>query len=105
MRAVVDPGAAHLHPFAGGDGGGMADDGDQVPLAACLDAQHAEPALLVVVGHALDKPSQGLGGTGLRSLWIGWKRHSVGKLWHDRSDRGANAPKLKLRALLAPTAR
>ena len=79
VGAVVDPGAAHLHPLAGGDAGGMADDGDQVPLAARLDPQHAEPALGVVEGHALDQARHGFRGTGLSSLWIGWKRHSVGE--------------------------
>src|SRR3954452_694536 len=56
-------------------------------LPARLDAQHAEPALLVVEGHALHQASQGFGGTSRRSLWIGWRRHSVGKLWHNCSNR------------------
>ena len=39
VGAIVDPCAAHLHPFAGGDGGGMPDHGDQVALATRLDPQ------------------------------------------------------------------
>jgi hypothetical protein len=36
----------------------MADDGDQVALAACLHPQHAEPAVLVVEGDALDETGE-----------------------------------------------
>ena len=60
MGAVVDPAAAHLHPLAGCDRGGVPDDGDQVALATCLDPQHAEAAVGVVERHPLDQPSQRL---------------------------------------------
>ena len=36
----------------------MADDGDEVAVAARLDAQNAEAVLGVVEGYALDKASQ-----------------------------------------------
>ena len=49
MGAVVDPFARRGDPFAGGDGGGVADDGDQIAMAARLDAQNAEAVLGVVV--------------------------------------------------------
>ena len=58
VRAVVDPGAAHLHPLAGRDAGGVPDDGDQVALSACFDPQHAEAAIGVVERHPLDQPGQ-----------------------------------------------
>src|SRR4051812_34453800 len=57
----------------------MADDGDQVPLPACLDAQHAEAALVVVEGHPLHQASEGFGGASVSGLGIGWRRHSITK--------------------------
>ena len=58
MGAVVDPFARRGDPFAGGDGGGVADDGDQVAVAARLDAENAEAVLGVVERDALDKARQ-----------------------------------------------
>src|SRR6267142_1243571 len=48
VGAVVDPVAARLDELAGRDHRRVAEDGDQVALAARLDPQHAEPILLVV---------------------------------------------------------
>jgi hypothetical protein len=36
----------------------MADDGDQIPLAACLHPQDTEPTVLVVEGDALDETGE-----------------------------------------------
>ena len=67
MRPVVDPPAACLDELAGADRRGMADDGDQVALAARLHPQDAEPAVLVVEGDALDEAGEVLAvGCGLR---------------------------------------
>ena len=52
---------APLDELAGRDHRGVADDGDQVALAARLDPQHAEAVLGVVEGDPLDQPGQGLG--------------------------------------------
>ena len=45
VGAVVDPFARRGDPLAGGDRRGMADDGDQVAVAARLDPEHAEAVL------------------------------------------------------------
>ena len=45
----------------GGDHGGMADNGDQIPLAARLHTQHGEAVFLVVERDALNEPSEDLG--------------------------------------------
>ena len=58
MGAVVDPFARRGDPLAGGDDGGVADDGDQFAVAARLDAENAEAVLGVVEGDALDKARQ-----------------------------------------------
>ena len=58
VGAVVDPGPARLDELAGRDHRGVAEDGDQVALAAGLDPQHAEPVLVVVEGDALDQTGQ-----------------------------------------------
>ena len=61
MRAVVDPAAARLDELAGRDHRGMAEDGDQIALAAGFDPQHAEAVLGVVERDALDQAGQNLG--------------------------------------------
>ena len=48
MGAVVDPFARCGDPLAGGDGGGMPDDGHQVAMPARLDAEDTEAVLGVV---------------------------------------------------------
>ena len=55
VRAVVDPPAARLDELAGTDRCGMADDGNQVALAAGLHPQDAKAAILVVERNALDE--------------------------------------------------
>ena len=45
-------------PFAGGDRGGVAHDGDQVAMAARLDPQNAEAVLGVVERDALDEAGE-----------------------------------------------
>ena len=58
VGAVVDPFARRRDPLAGGDRGGVADDGDQVAMAARLDPQNAEAVLGVVEGDPLDEAGQ-----------------------------------------------
>jgi hypothetical protein len=52
----VDPGSARLDELAGRDHRSVAEDGDQVALAAGFDPQHAEAVLVVVEGDALNEP-------------------------------------------------
>ena len=52
---------ARLDELAGRDHRGVADDGDQVALAARFDPQHAEAVLGVVERDALDQAGQNLG--------------------------------------------
>jgi hypothetical protein len=67
VRPIVDPSAARLHELARANGRSVADDGDQIALAARLDTQHAEAAVLVVEGDALDEAGEVLAvGCGLR---------------------------------------
>jgi hypothetical protein len=51
---------AGLHERAGRHHRRMTEDGDEVPLTAGFDPQHAEPILFVVEGDALDDTGQGL---------------------------------------------
>ena len=62
MGAVVDPFARRRDPLAGGDHRGVADDGDQVAVAARLDAENAEAVLGVVERDTLDEAGQNLPG-------------------------------------------
>jgi len=54
VRSIVRPGSGDLDELASGDDGGVADDGDEVFMPARLHADHAESALEIVKGHALD---------------------------------------------------
>ena len=58
VRPVVDPPPARLHELAGADGRSVADDRDQIAMAARLDPQDAEAAVLVVEGDALDQAGE-----------------------------------------------
>ena len=60
VRAVILPGPARRHPFAGRDRRRMAKDGDQVLLPAHFHAQHAKAVLLVVKGHPFHKTGENL---------------------------------------------
>ena len=74
VRPVVDPPAARLDELAGADRRRMADDGDQIALAARLHPQHAEAAVLVVEGDALDEARQDftIGLATFISTWSFW---------------------------------
>ena len=56
VRPVVDPPAARLHELAGADGRSVADDGDQVALAAGLHPQHE--AAVPVEGDRSTRPAR-----------------------------------------------
>ena len=60
VRPVVDPLPGHLDEFAGGDRSGVTDDGDQIALTPRLHPQHAEAAVHVVEGDALDEAGEGV---------------------------------------------
>ena len=75
VRPIIDPPAARLDELAGTDRRGMADDGDQVALAARLHPQNAEPAVLVVERHSFDKAGEVFAvGCGLYCLPHCWRR-------------------------------
>src|ERR1700733_3622170 len=61
VLAIIVPIPARLNELAGGDHGGMADNGNQIPLAARLHTQHGEAVFLVVERDALNEPSEDLG--------------------------------------------
>jgi hypothetical protein len=58
VGAIVDPFAGRRDPFTGGDRCRMANDGDQIALAASLRPENAEAVLGVVEGNSLDKASE-----------------------------------------------
>jgi len=51
---VVDPLPRCGDPLPGRDRGGAVDDGDRIAMAPCLDPEHAEPIVRVVVADVLD---------------------------------------------------
>ena len=58
VRPIVDPPAARLHELTGADRGGVADNGDQIALAAGLHPEDAEAAVLVVECHPLNEAGE-----------------------------------------------
>jgi hypothetical protein len=61
VLAIIVPIPARLDELAGGDHGGVADNGDQIPLPARLHTQHGKAVFLVVERDALNEPSEDLG--------------------------------------------
>jgi hypothetical protein len=53
VGTIVDPDSTRLDELTGRDHRGVAEDGDQVALAAGFDTQHAEAVLGVVEGYPL----------------------------------------------------
>ena len=58
VGAIVDPFARCDDPLAGGDDGGVTDDGHQIAVAARLRPEHAEAVLGVVESDPLDEASE-----------------------------------------------
>jgi hypothetical protein len=56
LGAIIDPFALCGDPFAGGDDRSIANDGNQIAVAARLCPENAKAVLAVVEGNALDKP-------------------------------------------------
>jgi hypothetical protein len=52
----------------------MTDDGDEIAMAPCLDADDAEAVVAVLVGHALDKTGEHLSVCG---CGLGLNRHEA----------------------------
>jgi len=61
MRAVIGPRPARLDELACRDHRRMADEGDEIALAAGFDPQHAKAVLGVVERDPIDQPSQDFG--------------------------------------------
>ena len=55
---VVDPFAGCRDPLACGDDSGVADDRDQIAMAASFCPQHAETVLAIMEGDTLDQAGQ-----------------------------------------------
>jgi len=60
MGSVVDPFARRGDPFAGGDDGGVADDGHQIAMTARFRPENAETVLGIVEGDPLDQAGEHL---------------------------------------------
>ena len=60
VRAVIYPGAARLDKLAGRDHCGVANNGDEIALAAGFDTQNAEAVLGIVERDAVDQARQDL---------------------------------------------
>jgi hypothetical protein len=58
MGGVVRPIAGSCNPLAGGNHGGVANDGDKIAVAASLDPNDAKSIVGVLVGDALNQPGQ-----------------------------------------------
>jgi hypothetical protein len=69
IRAVVNPGPARLDELAGRDHRCMANEGDEIALAAGFDRQNAEAVLGVVERNPVDQPSQDLGRVNCATDW------------------------------------
>jgi hypothetical protein len=59
--AVIDPGSTRLNELACRDHRGVAENRDQVTLAARFDTQNTEAVLGVVKSHPVDQTGQNLG--------------------------------------------
>jgi hypothetical protein len=66
MGAVVRPVAGGRNPLAGGNYGGMTNDGDQFSMTTRLDPDDAKSVVGILVGDALNQPG--------KDLTIGWFR-------------------------------
>ena len=86
VRAVVRPAALGLDELALGHGRGVTDDGGKVAAAANLDAEHAEPVLLVVEGDPFHGAGEMLHGRGRRVQEL---RLAHGRTLHRRRAGGA----------------
>ena len=60
VGAVVEPGSTCLDELAGRDHRGMANEGDEIALAASFDTQNAEAVLGVMKRDAVDQARQDL---------------------------------------------
>jgi hypothetical protein len=58
MGAVVHPITSRANPLASGDGGGMANNGDQVTVTTCLDPNDTKAVLGVLVSDPLNQPGK-----------------------------------------------
>jgi hypothetical protein len=58
MGAVVGPVTGGRNPLTGGNHGGVANDRNEIAVAARLDPNHAKPVVGILVGDALDQPGE-----------------------------------------------
>jgi hypothetical protein len=66
MGAIVCPIACGRNPLAGGNHGGVANNGDEIAMPPRLDPNDAKAVVGILVGDAFNQPSQ--------QLPIGWLR-------------------------------
>jgi hypothetical protein len=76
MGAVVHPFARCRDPLASRNGGGMADDRDQIAVPACLCPENAETVLVIMEGDALYKARQHFLGR-----WFRLELHLCWRFW------------------------
>jgi hypothetical protein len=60
VRTIVGPFARCGDPLAGGDDGGVANDGDQIAMAARFRPKNAEAVLSIMEGNPLDQAGKHL---------------------------------------------
>jgi hypothetical protein len=60
MGSIIRPVAGSRNPLAGGDHCGVADDGDEIAVAARFDPNDAKSVVGILVGDALNQPGQHL---------------------------------------------
>jgi hypothetical protein len=58
MGVVVGPVTGGRNPLTGGNHGGVANDRNEIAVAARLDPNHAKPVVGILVGNALDQPGE-----------------------------------------------
>jgi hypothetical protein len=55
MGPIIRPFPCGRNPLTGGNHGGVANDGDKIAVAACLDPNDAKAVVGILVGDALDE--------------------------------------------------
>jgi hypothetical protein len=67
VGAVVGPLAGRRNRLAGGNHGGVANDGNEIAVTSCLDPNDAKSVVGILVRDALNQPGQHLPIGSLRS--------------------------------------
>jgi hypothetical protein len=72
MGLIIRPFPCGRNPLAGGNHGGVANDGDKIAVAACLDPNDAKSVVGILAGDALNQP-----GEHLPIRWLRLRVHDV----------------------------